>query len=107
MKYDEDFMTAPLVERHYVLPHSTQNLSGVAQEIDEVGYRRVEHMTATLGRSYERSVGTVQDITRYYVFDGSNVFLSHGLVQVGKARTADNEGGFPMIRLFANSIEEM
>ncbi|MFC1801599.1 hypothetical protein ACFLZB_03990 [Nanoarchaeota archaeon] len=97
----------PMVERHYILPDSTNNLPVVATEIPSELYDMMERMIDIFGESTERKLGDVHDETKYYIFDGSNVFLRKGLAQAGTAVTADNEKGFPMIRLFANSLEEM
>lgn len=100
-------MTSPIVERHYILSKSTQNLSGVAQEIDPLIYANVSHRVETLGNAYERKIGEVTDCTRYYDFTGNTVFLDAGVVQVGIAKTTDNLKGFGMIRLFANSLSDL
>ncbi len=100
-------MTTPIVERHYILPGYTKNLSGVAQEIDPDTYAHVARSVEVIGRAYERSFGKVEDPTRYYTFNGNNVFLNNGLIQVGTARTSDNMQGFPMIRMFTNSVDDL
>jgi hypothetical protein len=100
-------MFGPLVERHYILPNATKNLPVVAQEIPQEVYDRVKQRVETLGLAQERSLGIVADNTAYYFFQGCNVFLRYGLAQVGTAKTIDNMDGFPMIRLFANSVEDI
>jgi len=52
-------------------------------------------------------LGEVNDPTEYYLFQGQNIFLEHGLIQYGTAITTDNEKGFSMMRFFTNSMEEM
>jgi hypothetical protein len=100
----------PLVERHYAVrgEKTTANLDGVLGLVDPDQFERVSHRTtAVYGSPCERGLGRVFDNTTYYHFKGNNVFLAHGLVQVGRAITSDNPDGFNMIRYFANSLEEM
>jgi len=98
-----------LVERHYVAmgERTTENLSGVISEVDVSDYERMISRTSVICHAAERNLGNVEDSTRYYNFTGVCAFLSHGLVQFGKAVTADNQEGFRMARLFANSLDEM
>ena len=105
---DNDRPAEPLNERHYVLEGSTQNLSGVAIEVQQEVYDRMVRTIDMLGQAQHRLLGRVDDRgPAYYTFEGSNVYLRHGLAQEGGAITTDNPDGFPMIRLFANSIDEM
>lgn len=55
----------------------------------------------------ERWLRNVDDKTSFYNFEGNNVFLQYGLVQVGITRTTDNDSGFEMTRLFANSQKHL
>jgi len=98
-----------LVDRHYVAEgeRTTGNLEGVITAIPENQYEIMTSRISITGEAGERSLGMVSDKTRFYNFQGSNVLMEHGLAQVGRAATADNESGFRMTRLFANSIEEM
>ncbi len=98
-----------LVERHYVISgeKTTDNLPGVITPIPAEAYERATQRIKTIGAAGERSLGKVVDETRYYIFEGDNVFMKHGLAQAGKALTSDNEEGFRMTRLFANSTEDM
>jgi hypothetical protein len=99
----------PLVERHYVIDgeETTANLPGVISPISRELYEHAARLINIMGDSAERSLGQIEDPTKYYVFQGSNVLLEHGLAQVGKATTTDNTEGFDMMRFFANSLEEM
>ena len=105
---DNDKPVEPLVERHYVLPVSTRNLAAVATEIPQDVYTRMATTIEMLGQAQQRSLGIVSDREpSYYTFDGTNVYLRGGLAQVGTAITTDAPGGFPMMRLFSNSMDEM
>ena len=100
----------PLVERHYVNEgeRTTRNLEGVITPIPEERYElMVSRLHSMMSTPTGRALGKVVDKTQYYDFHGYDVFMQHGLAQVGTARTADNEKGFGMTRLFANSAEEM
>lgn len=99
--------TGPMVERHYSPPKATQNLAVVTTELPLNLIFHMRETIARLGEAQERTLGNVKDPTTYYTFTGVNVFLQHGLAQAGKAVTTDNQEGFPMIRLFANSPAEM
>jgi len=104
-------MSSAIVERHYAISggKNTQNMQGVLEEIPEKKYNNIANMIKIFERSpAERSLGCVTDKTTYYNFKGSNILLENGLAQEGVAQTADNmDPGFKMIRLFANSTEEM
>jgi len=93
----------PLAELVYVPTGSTKNLPGVALELHRETYESIE---ITVLAHRDRRIGTITDRTRYYDFSGEDVFMRHGLVQIGTATTTDNKKGFKMMRLFAASIEE-
>lgn len=98
-----------LVDRHYVVQgeRTTGNLEGVITPVSTDVYERMAARIDMIGSASERSLGMVTHRTRYYDFQGNNVLMAHGLAQVGRAITADNQEGFRMTRLFANSGEEM
>lgn len=103
-------MAPVLVERHYAIKgeKNTQNMNSVLTEIPRERYdRMVDLVKVHMGPVVERRLGRVMDATRYYYFTGDNVFLEYGIVQTGIARTVDNEEGFEMTRLFANSLEQV
>lgn len=101
---------SPLHEKYYVQAEerTTENLAGVIQAIPSHIYATMRDRIKLFSKSpIERGMGVVKDMAAYYVFEGTAVFAPHGVAQVGKATTADNRSGFNMIRLFANSAEEM
>ncbi len=104
-------MPSAIVERHYAIAgeKNTKNMFGVLQEIPKENYDQMVQTIKMLGQpSVERNLGSVVDKTRYYSFEGNNVFLENGLAQTGRATTADNmDSGFEMTRLFANSLKQM
>ncbi|MEK6927296.1 MAG: hypothetical protein AABX11_02590 [Nanoarchaeota archaeon] len=103
-------MALGLVERHYTPTGitNTRNLSGVLKELPAERYQTmVQRINLFATPTISRGLGSVIDETKYYTFSGSNVFLDNGLAQAGTAVTSDNQEGFPMIRLFANSSEQM
>jgi hypothetical protein len=104
----EKGLSSPLVERHYVLPNSTENLDGVTTDISEEIYLHVVRTLVSIGTATERGLGEVRDETAHYTFIGDhNLFLPYGVVQSGIAKTSDHLHGFVMVRLFSNSLEDM
>jgi hypothetical protein len=99
-------LRTPMVERHYAYEEHCQILPGVLQSITPVQYQRIQQVLEIRARSDERALGTTLDTTRHYVFSGQQAFLQNGLVQVGTAM-AGGEEKFEMVRLFANSLEQM
>jgi hypothetical protein len=104
-------MPSTIVERHYAIAgeKNTRNMKGVLEEIPREKYNHVVSIINAWGKPpSERSLGYVKDDTEYYSFEGNNVLLANGLAQAGVALTADNINvGFPMTRLFANSLDKM
>ena len=98
-----------MLERHYAVEaeKTTLNLSSVLAHVPAENYNHMASFVDSIGSAYERRIGTVKDETQYYTFSGSNTLFEHGVVQVGKAVTGDNQEGFRMTRLFANSAEDM
>jgi len=104
-------MVSAILERHYAPDDkkTTDNMEGVLIEIPRDVYDTMVHRIGVYGEPpSERGLGLVVDQTRYYTFEGNNVFLENGLAQTGIAKTTDNqEDGFKMTRLSANSENQM
>jgi hypothetical protein len=99
----------PVVERHYTFweERTTENFSLETHKITRETYENAGRTATEIGDAQERSLGKVKDQTRYYNFSGNNLYLRQGMVQVGIAKTSDNQEGFEMIRLFTNSTDDM
>ncbi|MFH1358889.1 MAG: hypothetical protein ABIH37_03315 [archaeon] len=103
-------MVSAILERHYAPDDkkTTDNMEGVLIEIPRDVYDTMVHRIGVYGEPpSERGLGLVVDQTRYYTFEGNNVFLENGLAQAGMAKTTDNRDGFEMTRIFANSLDQI
>lgn len=103
---------SPIVKHLYVISNSTENLGQVNTDVTgevlvELAREEYVPMYSRIDRLAKgRRLGNVREESLFYGFAGSNILLEHGVAQPGFASTTDNPR-FLMVRLFANSAEEM
>ena len=95
----------PLVKRCYVIEGSAQSIPEATGEISQKRYDYVRHVLDL--REHENKLSRIIiDTTPSYTFVAEEYVLKNGTAHIGTRYTLKG-GGFGMIRLSANSLEEM